>query len=515
MSLIRASATIGGLTLVSRIFGFVRDMMIASLLGAGILSDAFLVAFKLPNFMRRLFAEGAFNSAFLPLYAQTLAGEGPDAARTLAEEIHAVLVSILIILCILAVIFMPQLMVLLAPGFDKDPAKFALSVTLTRITFPYILFISLVSLQGGLLNSIDKFAAVAATPIIMNVCLIVAMLMVAPLTPTPAHALSIGVLVSGVAQYLWLFYYCRKAGISPRFRLPRFTRNVRILFVAIGPAALGSSVAQINLMIDVMIATWIPQAPSVLYYADRISELPLGVIGIAVSTALLPMLSRQIRKGEIATAIHTQNRALELSLFFGLPAAIALIVIPYPLITVMYERGAFTASDTIATFHTLIAYAVGLPAFLLVKIFASTFYANRDTRTPVKIAVACVLINLFFNLTLMGPMQYVGLALSTSIAGWVNAICLGYYLKKRGLFALDTAFRFRLPRMIGASLAMGTALYFAAIWLNPFFHARLILKICALSGLIGVGFATYAAILFLTGFMPPSQLRGYFQKKAV
>jgi len=518
MSLIRASATIGGLTLVSRVFGFVRDMMIASLLGASMLSDAFLISFKLPNFMRRLFAEGAFNSAFLPLYAGTLATEGPHVARKLANEIHAVLVAILVVLTILAVIFMPDLMVVLAPGFDSDPRTFHgyrvfdLTVTLTRITFPYLLFISLVSLQGGLLNSIDKFAAVAATPIIMNVCLILAMLAVAPFTPTPAHALAVGVMVSGVTQYLWLLYFCRKAGVSPRFTCPRMTPNVRRLFMLIGPAALGSSVAQINLMIDVMIATLIDNAPSYLYYADRISELPLGVIGIAVSTALLPMLSRQIREGNTDKAIHSQNRALELSLLFGIPATVALMVIPYPIITCVYEHGAFGAVATDATTRTLVAYAVGLPSFLAVKIFASTFYANQDTKTPVKIAVVCVCINLFFNLTLMGPMQYVGLALSTSIAGWVNAIALGWCLHKRSLFVADTLFRFRLSRIVVASLVMGAVLLALGVPLAPYFHGHTLPKVLALSLLIGGGGLAYGACLLALRVIKPSELKGYLKR---
>lgn len=513
MSLIRASATIGTLTMISRIFGFVRDIMIAKLLGAGILADAFFVAFKIPNFMRRLFAEGAFNSAFLPLYAGTLETEGPEKAKTLVEEIHAVLVVILIILSALAILFMPHLMFILAWGFDKDPEKFKLTVTLTRITFPYILFISLVSLQGGILNSINKFAAVAATPIIMNVCLIVAMLAVVKFTPTPAHALAIGVMVSGITQYLWLQYFCRKAGVAPRMIWPRMTANVKKLFVLIGPAALGSSVAQINLMMDIFIATWIPGAVSYLYYADRISELPLGVIGIAVSTALLPMLSRQIRAGNIGVALHTQNRALELSLLFGLPATIALFTIPYPIITVMYERDAFTMSDTDATFRTLIAYATGLPAFLMIKIFASTFYANQDTKTPVKIAIICVLINLFFNLTLMGPMKYVGLALSTSIAGWFNACALGYKLHKRKLFVMDTLFKFRINRIIAGSLTMAVALLILNHLLIGYFHGKIIVKVLALSLLIGTGLVVYVASLFFMHVLKVVEMREYFRKR--
>jgi putative peptidoglycan lipid II flippase len=370
-----------------------------------------------------------------------------------------------------------------------------------------------VSLQGGILNSFHKFAAVAATPIIMNVCFILAMELVAPLTPTPAHALAIGVMFSGVTQYLWLQYFCRKAGIAPRMIWPRMTANVKKLFVLIGPAALGSSVAQINLMIDIFIATWIPGAVSFLYYADRISELPLGVIGIAVSTALLPMLSRQIRSGNIAVALHTQNRALELSLLFGLPATVALVSIPYPIITVMYERGHFLASDTDATFKTLIAYAVGLPAFLMIKIFASTFYANQDTKTPVRIAIVCVLINLFFNLTLMGPMKYVGLALSTSIAGWVNACSLGYYLHKRGLFVLDDLFKFRISRIFAGALIMGAALLLTSHFATDYFHGKLFTKIAALSVLIMTGSSIYGLSLFLFKVLKPSQLRDYFTRK--
>jgi len=513
MSLLRASATIGGLTLVSRVFGFVRDMMIASFLGAGILSDAFFVAFKLPNFMRRLFAEGAFNAAFLPLYAGTLETEGSEKAKILVEEIHAVLLTTLIILTTLAIIFMPELMVVLAPGFDKDPEKYHLSITLTRITFPYLVFISLVSLQGGILNSIDKFAAVAATPIIMNICLIVAMLVVVPFVPNAAYALSIGVMASGVAQYLWLLYFCRKANVSPRILFPKLTPNVRKLFVLIAPAALGSSVVQINLMVDVMIATLIPNAVSFLYYADRISELPLGVIGIAVSTALLPMLSKQIRSGKLELAIHTQNRALELSLLFGIPAAVALMVIPYPIVSVMYERGHFSALDSIATYHTLIAYAIGLPAFLAVKIFASTFYANQDTKTPVKIAVVCVLINLFFNLTLMNSLQYVGFALSTSIAGWVNAAALAYYLHKKQLFAMDATLKLRMKYIVGGAGGMGLVLYGLQCLLNPFFHYGFILKTLALCLLIGAGMIVYFMVLVLGKVITLQEVKSYIGKR--
>jgi putative peptidoglycan lipid II flippase len=512
MSLLRASAAIGSLTLLSRLLGFVRDMMIASFLGVGMLSDAFQVAFKIPNFMRQLFAEGAFNAAFVPMYAGVRATEGRQAAKTLAEEVHAGLLLVLVVVSLTGVIFMPHLLILLAPGFDTDPQKYNLTVLLTRITFPYILFISLVSLQGGILNSNDRFPAVAATPVIMNVCLITAMLLVAPFTPTTAHALAIGVMISGMAQYLWLFYFCRKAGVGPRLIMPHMTPNVRRLLTRIAPAALGSSVVQINLLINVNIASHIAGAVSILYYAVRIEELPFGVIGIAVSTALLPMLSRQIREGKMATALHTQNRALELSLLFGLPATIALFIIPYPIVAVIYQHGAFTHADTEATYLTLMAYALGLPAALAVKIFASTFYANQDTRTPVRIAIICVCINLFFNLALMGPLQYVGLALSTSMASWANALMLWLGLHKRRLFVMDAVLRFRLARITAASLIMGAGLWGAYSLLAGYMGGGLVIRVAALMALIGSGAGIYAAALLAFKVIKPSELKGYFRK---
>jgi len=514
MSLLRASATIGGLTLVSRIFGFVRDMMIASLLGAGMLSDAFLVAFKLPNFMRSLFAEGAFNAAFLPLYAGELAVEGPESAKRFAEEIHAVLVVVLTIICVLAVIFMPSLLFLLAPGFKSDPAKYALTVTLTRITFPYVLFISLVSLQGGILNSINKFAAVAATPILMNICLILTMLLLVPYVPTVAHALAIGVMVSGISQYLWLLYYCRKMGVSPRMRMPRMTMNVKRLLKVITPAMLGSSVSQVNLIINMSIASLVPGAAvSILYYAVRISELPLGVIGIAVSTALLPMLSRQIREGNMHVALHTQNRAIELSLLFGLPAAMALMIISCPIVMVIYQHGAFTLSDAEGTYKALIAYAIGLPAFLAIKIFASTFYANQDTRTPVKIAIRCVAVNLLLTLALIYPLEHIGLALSNSIAGWLNAVALGLCLHKRKLLVIDALLAFRSKRILLGSVIMGIVLLLVYFAIAPYFYGGLMMRIIALVTLITAGGAAYAGALLGLKVLQPAQMREYFRKK--
>jgi putative peptidoglycan lipid II flippase len=414
-------------------------------------------------------------------------------------------------------LFMPQLMTVLAPGFERYPEKYALTVALTRITMPYILFISLVSLQGGILNSLDKFAAVAATPAIMNATLIITQLALVGHTQTPAHALAYGVLVAGVTQYLWMVYYCRRANFLPKLVWPRFTPNVKKLFTLIGPAALGAGVAQINLLIDTIIASKLDDAVSFLYYADRIAEFPLGVIGIAVATALLPMMSRQIREGKRDAAIHSQNRALELSYLFGLPAAFACCAIAMPIIVVVFEHGAFSRADTGFTYPTLIAYSLGLPAFLAVKIFASGFYASRDTKTPVKIAVLCVGINLALNLLSLFTLRstgyaHVGLAMSTTVAGWVNAICLCVGLRRRGLFAPDAMLRFRLPRMLLASALMAALVYAAFAWMGQGVLAPGLMRYLAVGGLIALGMLSYGALILLLKVLDVRQLQGYFRR---
>lgn len=460
MSLARSTAVIGFFTLLSRISGFARDVLVANMIGASWLSDAFFVAFKLPNFFRRLFAEGAFNAAFVPLFAGSLAKEGKERALTFASEAFAVLLVALLILNAVFLVFMPVLLYLFAPGFAAEPEKFDLTVTLSRIAFPYILFISLVSLLGGILNSIERFAAVASTPILLNLCLIFSLLFLSPITETPAHALSIGVFLAGIAQLGWLIWSAKRYDVLPRWAKPRLTHQVKTLLKLIAPAALGAGVAQINLLIDVILASTMPDAVSYLYYADRLNELPLGVIGVAVGTALLPMLSKQIRSGQAGAARHTMNRAIELSLFLALPAAVGLILLAGPLITLLFEHGAFTRHDSYASFLPLIAYAAGLPAFILIKIFAPGFYANRDTKTPFIIASLCVLLNLVLNLILMQSMAHIGLALATSIAGWVNATAMGVVLWRRGHFAPDRELILRLFRIIFVCACLAGALFF-------------------------------------------------------
>ena len=507
MSLLRSAATIGFYTLISRVLGFIRDICTATFIGANAMTDAFFVAFKLPNLMRRLFAEGAFNAAFVPLYAGTLAADGKPAAQKMAAESMAVLFYSLVGITILAEIFMPELMTVLAPGFDKDPEKLALTITLTRITFPYIIFISLVSLLGGVLNSFGRFAAVAACPILLNLCLIFSTVAYREVFPTPAHALSFGVFAAGVLQFAWLVFFAHRADVLPAFQLPQLTAQVKKLLVLIAPAALGAGVAQVNLMIDMILASNIPEGVSYLYYADRINEFPLAIIGIGVGTALLPMLSKQLREKAYEKAYHTQNRAIELVMLLSLPSAVALMVIAQPITVTLFEHGQFTAIASAAVYPAIIAFGAGLPAFVLVKVLAPGFFANQDTKTPFQIATGCVLLNLILNLLLIGPMAHVGLALATSIASWANVLAMIVILRRRKLLKGDELLRFRLPRMFFASCLMGVALTIAYAFIAPLFSGGMAIKTVALCILIAIGLVSYSAAILMLKIITPTQFK--------
>ncbi len=492
MSLFKSTATIGFYTLISRVLGFVRDMTIAGALGASMLSDAFFVSFKIPNFLRRLFAEGAFNAAFVPLYAGTLAEpDGQEKAKLFADEAYSFLVAVLLCVSVVFVLFMPWFMLLLAPGFRHDPGKYELTVMLTRITFPYIIFISVVSLLGGILNSMGKFAAVAATPIIMNLCLIIIPFLIKGQLPTPAHDLAVAVFVAGVAQMLWLMWFSWKLRVMPRLHAPRLSAEVKRLLLLIAPAAAGAGVAQINLFIDLIIASHLDTGVSYLYYADRLNELPLAVIGIAIGTVLLPSLSKQIREGDVAGAKASQNRAIDLALLFALPAAAALMTISEPLIRVLYERGAFSPADTANTHVALIAFAAGLPAFVLIKVLAPAFYANRDTKTPFRIALICIAVNLVLNLLLIGPFRHVGMAMATSIAGWLNVVLMLWNLKKRDLFVPDHLLLTRATRLLLACsvMAFGLAILQHHLW--AWFAAGIFSQVAGLTILVLGGAGIY------------------------
>lgn len=496
--MLKSISTIGGFTLLSRVFGFVREMFMASYLGAGAASDAFFVAFKLPNFLRRLFAEGAFNAAFVPLFAGKLEQEGEANAREFAEQVFSVLTVILLAIVILAEVFMPQVVWAFAAGFGDDPAKFNLAVLLARITFPYILFISLLTLYGGILNSMQHFVAAAASPIILNLCMIAA-LWLAPSEAVSAHWLSAGVLLAGLAQFLWMAAACYRAGMLPRWRRPRLTPEVKRLLKIAVPAAFGASVAQVNLLIDGQFASLIPGAMSWLYYGDRLNELVIGVIGVAIGTALLPLLSRAIKAGDDALALRRMNQASFLSLALAVPAAVGLAVLAEPLILTLYQHGQFSAADTAAVYPVLVAYSCGLPAFVLSKILSPGFYARHDTQTPVKIAIACVGLNLLCNAVLMYFFGHLGLAMSSAISGWANALAMVVILRRRQCFLPDAALRRQVTGILLASIAMGLALWGILPLLGwASFQQRLI----SLAILIVTGMAVYGVLLLALRVIP-------------
>jgi putative peptidoglycan lipid II flippase len=509
MSLVRNTATIGGLTLVSRIAGFVRDMLMAQFVGAGFANDAFLIAWRLPNLFRALFAEGAFASAFVPMFNREVGREdgGLPAALDFAEQVLAILFPIVFLFTILMMAAAAPIVWAMTGGFpDGGPDKFALAVMLTRITFPYLALISLVSLLGGILNSVDRFWVNAAAPILLNICMIIGLVFFRGSTPVEtAYTQAISVTVSGVAQLAWLVWACARAGTSLRIRRPRLNPKVRQLLHIIWPAALGAGAVQFNLLLSTSLAArFLPQgAVSYLYYADRLNQLPLGLIGIGVGTAMLPGLSRQIGAGDNASANTTQNRAIELSLVLTLPATAALLVAALPIIQALLQHGAFKMADTIASAHALAAFSLGLPAYILIKVLVPGFHARSDTRTPVRIALVAMLANLVGNLILIWPLQHVGLALSTAISAWINAGLLYVTLHKRGLFQVDARLRHVLIRLVLATLAMSGLLLVAGPWTTPHMHGDIIERVIWLGGLmVAAGIVYFGAAIALGAFRP-------------
>ena len=492
--MIRGILTVGVWTMASRVLGFARDMLIAVMLGAGPVADAFFVALKLPNLFRRLFGEGAFNAAFVPAFSGLLAAEGPATARQFAEEAFAIMTFWLGVMTILGELFMPQMMMALAPGFAAVPAKFALAVTLSRITFPYLILICLAALVSGVLNGLDRFTAASASYLLFNVVSIGFMLGLAPYVPTVGHALAWGISASGAVQLGLLLWAVRRAGMGLRPPLPRLTPQMRQLLRRMAPGLLGAGVTQLNLAVDVIIASLLPAGTvSVLYYADRVQQLPLGVIGTAVGTALLPLLSRQVRAGEALAAHATLNRALEYALFLTLPAAAALIVAAWPIIFVLFDHGAFGAESTRLAAEALACYAVGLPAFVLVKVLAPGFFARGDTAMPVKIGLVAVALNLALNLAFMRPLQQMGPALATSIAAMFNTAGLAFVLIRRGQFRPDAQLLSRVPRTLAATIAMAVVL--VAVQHALFRDASPAggVKLLSLLALVLAGMLTYAA----------------------
>src|ERR1700754_4065236 len=403
--------TVGGYTLLSRLTGFARDIMLAAILGAGPVADAFFVALRLPNHFRAIFAEGAFNAAFVPAYSH-LHGKGEASARLFADRIFTLLFAAQVVLLLVAWWFMPEVIAILAPGFKDDPARGELAISLTRITFPYLLLITLVTLYGGMLNVMHRFASAAAAPIFLNLAMM-ATLALAAFFPSAGHAAAWGVLISGFLQYFLLAADTARHGGLPKFAPLRLDEDVRGFFRALGPATLGSMGTQVALFADTIIATFLPAgALSALYYADRLNQLPIGVIGIAVGTVLLPEMSRRLTAGDQAGAMASQRRAFDFTLLFSVPFVAAFLTVPDVIVRAMFARGAFSKADAAAAGATLAAYAIALIPFVMIRSAVATFYARKDTATPVKAALTGVVVNVGLKVALMGTLAQIGLALA-------------------------------------------------------------------------------------------------------
>ena len=525
MSLYRSFATVGGLTAISRVLGFARDQLIAYVLGTGLVADAFIVAFRIPNLFRRLFAEGAFNSAFVPLFAERLEGKGPAEAKQFAEEALAGLFAVLLVFSVAAEIAMPWVMPFIAIGFSGNQEKFDLTVLLTRIAFPYLICMSLMALYAGVLSGLRQFAAASAAQILLNVVLTIAMAIAYWLglsgSPTAGIILACAVTVAGVVQLAMLARDSARNGMSLRLTWPRQTDGMRRL-VRLGiPALIAGGILQLNIIVGTNIASLQAGANSFLYYADRLYQLPLGIVGIAIGVVLLPDIARQLKAGNLGAVHESQNRSIEFALLLTLPAAVALAIVPLPIIRVLFERGAFTAADSPPTAWALSAFAFGLPAFVLNKVLSPAYFARENTRTPMNFAIINLIVNaagsigLFFLLQSWGYLPHVGIAIATTLAAWLNVGQLWRGLLVRGHYHADARLTRNLPRILIASVLMGVAVWTLGQWLDPYFLRKngVLVQFGALGVLVGAGVLVYALASLALGVADPRVIYARLRKR--
>ena len=514
MSLLKSIATVSGGTAISRVVGFVRDILIARFLGASMMADAFFVALRFPNLFRSLFAEGTLNVAFVPLFTNELHKSKKDALH-FAKAVFSFLFYILLIFVVIMEILMPALMFLFAPGFEEISGKLALTTMLSRITFPFLLFVSLVSLLAGMLNALGKFWAAAFAPTILNLCMITALLCLPPLLNiqnAPAIALAIGVLSAGVIELIFLGYQIKKEGyffglLNPIKALYHCSKEVSTLLKKMLPGILGSGVYQINLFLDTLFVSFVGAgAMSWLNYAQHLFQLPIGIIGVAIGTALLPLLSHHIKAGEKEQANVQLNRGLELSIAMSLASMIGLIILAEPIIRTLFQHGKFEAIDTTNTANALIVFAIGLPAYMMTKALSPFFYARGDTTTPVKIAIVGVILNATFALILMQFLGYIGIAMATGISTWVNAAQYWFRLKHNKEFSLDNLFKYRFKRILISCVIMTCILLIGREMAQLIPNNHKVWQILSLSLLVGLGGLTFFISLLTTQAFSVKQL---------
>jgi putative peptidoglycan lipid II flippase len=505
MSLVRKFMTVGGATLGSRFFGFAREMLMAAALGTGPMADAFYAAFRFPNLFRRLFAEGAFNAAFVPLFAKEIEGGGKDAAKRFSEEVFGVLFTVLLLITIAMELAMPLIVrTIIAPGFEAGSEKYEVTVKLAIVMFPYLMCMSLTAMLSGMLNSLHHYFAAAVAPIFLNVMMIGALgygLWTGADPLATAWYLSWGVLVAGLLQMAVLYVGVRTAGMSIGFRRPRMTPNVKRLLVLAFPAAITGGITQINQLIGQMIASTKEGAISALQYADRIYQLPLGVVGIAVGVVLLPELSRALRAGHHVEASNIQNRSLEFSLFLTLPAAAAIWVLSDEIIRVVYEHGAFNPTTTATVAGILAIYGLGLPGFVMIKALNPGFFAREDTKTPMRFTMVSVAANCALAISLFPFFAERGIATAEVVSGWITVTLLFTTLVRRGHFDIERDFVWRLVRLVIAAGVMAAVLEYASIYAAPHISPQsgLIEEILTVLALIGLAMVVYFGVAFATG----------------
>ncbi len=502
------------MTLISRVFGLLRDITIATYFGATGGTDAFLVAFKIPNFMRRLFGEGAFSLAFVPIFSEYRETRDRAALKDLVNHVAGTLGGFLLVLSILGMIFSPALVYLFAPGFTTDAAQFQLTAELLRITFPYIFFIALTAFSGGILNSFHQFSIPAFTPVLLNISLICSVYFLAPYFDEPLMALAWGVAIAGVVQLLLQFPSLIKLGLMPIPKIKRGHQGVKRIMTLMIPAIFGSSVAQINLLLDTIIASFlITGSVTWLYYSDRLLEFPLGVLGIAIATVILPTLSQQHARQSVEQFNQTLNWALRLVTLITIPACVGLFILAGPILASLFEYGKFTASDTYLSSLSLMAYMLGLPALIVIKILAPGYYARQDTRTPVKIGIIAMVSNMVMNIAFVVPLvlsdyeaPHIGLALATSLSAYINAMLLYNGLRNIGVFQPQDGWLAWIFRIVIACTAMAAVV----IWLNPgavqWSQWQLNERLLNLAMIIFAGLFAYLTLLWLQG-LRPAQLK--------
>lgn len=502
-TLLKSTGIISAMTSLSRVTGFVRDMVYAQLFGAGAGTDAFFVAFRIPNFLRRLFAEGAFSQAFVPVFSEYQTQRSREELRELVDQIAGTLGAILLLITAVGVLAAPILILLFAPGFTADAGKYELTVEMLRITFPYLLFISLTAFAGGVLNSCGRFAIPAVTPVLLNLTMIAAALWLAPRMEQPVMGLAWGVFIAGVVQLGFQIPFLRQARLLPCPRWGWASRGVQQVLKLMLPAIFGSSVAQVNLLIDTVLASFLVSGSvSWLYYSDRLVEFPLGIFGVALGTVILPKLSRQHAGAEADGFSQTLDWALRWALLIGVPATVALIILSGPILSALFQYGEFDARDVVMSTRSLMAFALGLVAFMLIKVLAPGFYARQDTRSPVKYGVIAMGANTALVLILIWPLAHAGLALATSLAAFLNAGLLFVNLRRRDIYRPRAGWARFLLQLTAANLAMGLVLWFGVGDLERWLHAGARERLWHLAGLVVAGGGTYLLAVLTVGIRP-------------